>query len=234
MNWLSFPRLLVLSLLSVAVTGCVDNTATATFPVGSEVRLSSADLGLPAELRDSSGGGAKVASVPCLPDGTCGALPIAAACVSGVCDPEPITLTAQVGNVIDFDALVAGLDTLFAEVRSIELLSLEYEIRSNTSTMGVEPVEVFWAPAGAVDVDPSMGARRLGVVPALSAMETGTGAVSIDADGSRALSAHVVGTDPRIKLFVRTGVDLDPGATYPEGEINLAVRITLRVTGTIL
>ena len=79
-----------------------------------------------------------------------------------------------------------------------------------------------------------MGARLLGTMPALAAMASGAGAVSIDSAGSSALSAHVVGTDPRIKLFVRTGVDLVPGDPFPEGDIDLSVRMTVRVEGTIL
>lgn len=234
MDWLKCARRGAYLFALLGLTGCLDNTATATFPIGSEARLSSSDLGLPAEFRDSSSGSPAVASVPCAPDGTCSSLPIDATCVSMVCDPEPITVVAQVGNIVDFDALVAGLDTLFADVRSIELLSLDYEIRTNTFNIGVEPVEVFWAPAGAVSVDPALGARRLGVLPAQAAMATGSGSLDIDAAGSRALSAHVAGTDPRIKLFVRTGVDLDPGSPFPEGDIDLAVRMTVRVRGTIL
>jgi len=79
-----------------------------------------------------------------------------------------------------------------------------------------------------------MGARRLGVLPPRAARATGTGSLDVDAGGSRALSAHVVGTDRRIKLFARTGVDLDPGSAFPEGDIDLAVRMTVRVTGTLL
>jgi len=238
MSWLLPTRrgvlLPLLLLSSLALTGCLSNSATATFPVGSEVHLSSAELGLPMDLRDTSSGSAKVASIPCQPMNVCPTTPVAMACVAGVCDPEPMTITAQVGGVIDFEALISGLDTLFANVRSIKVLSLDYMVVSNTFTLGVEPVEVFWAPAGAVEVDPAMGARLLGTMPALAAMATGSGAVTIDAAGSGALSSHVVGTDPRIKLFVRTGLDLDPGGVFPEGDLGLQVRMTVRVEGTLL
>ncbi|NOY89642.1 MAG: hypothetical protein GXP55_00435 [Deltaproteobacteria bacterium] len=233
MHWLFHARRGALLVALLALSGCVDNTATATFPIGSEVRLSSTDLGLPADLRDTSSGSATVASIPCLPTNECPSAPVAMACVAGVCDPEPMTVTAQVGGVIDFEELVSGLDMLFADVRSIQLISLEYVINSNTSTVGVEPIEVFWAPAGAVGVDPAMGARLLGNLPAVAAMAAGQGSATIDPSGSRALSAQIV-SDPRIKLFVRTGIDLDPGGVFPEGDIDLMVRMTVRVEGTIL
>ncbi len=233
MHWLVHARRGALLVTLLALSGCVDNSATATFPIGSEVRLSSTDLGLPTDLRDTSSGSATVASIPCLPTNECPSSPVAMACVAGLCDPEPMTVTAQVGGVIDFEELVSGLDMLFADVRSIQLISLEYVINSNTSTVGVEPIEVFWAPAGAVDIDPAMGARLLGNLPAVAAMTTGQGSATIDPNGSRALSAQIV-SDPRIKLFVRTGIDLDPGGVFPEGDIDLMVRMTVRVEGTIL
>jgi len=218
-------------LLLLLASGC-DDSASVTFPVADEFQIAAADFSLPTALRADTPAGPVVASIPC---GVCPSTStVEVVCVAGVCDPAEQTIAIQVGDVIDFDMLVAGLDEFFLEVRSIEILDVEYNIPSNTMTIPIQEVEVFWAPPGAAAPEPAMGARLLGVVPALAAMETGTGSVALDDAGNAALSEYVHSTGSQIKLFARTATDLAPGGAFPEGSMQVQVKLIVRVVGEVI
>lgn len=224
-------RLLSISLLLSCLSSCLDDSASATFPVGQEFELSTASIGIPDTLRD----GSTVATIPCGPMGMCpSTAEVPVSCEGAICDPAPLVFTVQVGDVIDFEAISTELGELFSDIDSIEILDIEYNILLNTLTVPVGQLDLFWGPPGAVDVDPAMGTILLGTVPALGAGETGTGSVALAAAGNDALSVHLVSAQPRIKLFVRTSLDLVPGMAFPEGSIQVQVRLTVRVAGSIL
>lgn len=224
-------RLLSTFLLLSSLSSCLDDSASATFPVGQEFVLNTASIGIPDTLRD----GSTVASIPCGPMGMCpSTAEVPVTCEGSICDPAPLTFSVQVGDVIDFEAISTELGELFSDIDSIEILDVEYNIMLNTLTVPVGQLDIFWGPSGAVDVDPAMGTILLGTVPPLAVGEMGMGAVSLDAAGNDALSVHLTSAQPRIKLFVRTSLDLVPGMPFPEGDIQVQVRLTVRVAGSIL
>jgi hypothetical protein len=82
-----------------------------------------------------------------------------------------------------------------------------------------------------VDVDPAFGVHRLATIPAQRARMTSSGMGAVDATGSASLSDYLVNSSRRIRLFVRTRVDLEPGDPLPEGEIQAIARMKVDVSG---
>jgi len=218
--------------LLLLVAGC-EQTTTATFSVGLEASLSTADFPVSDELREDTASGPIVREVPC--DAVaCPSTPEApVTCVAGTCDPEPLIISAPVGDPVDLDELAGDLDDVIGEIDSIEILELRYQVQRNTLIIPVEEVEVFWGPAGAVSVD-SMGVQRLGVVPSIAVGTTGEGDVMLDAAGAEGFTTYYETTSHRYRFFVRTGTDLSPGGPFPEGELDVAVTMRVRVTGSLL
>lgn len=216
----------------MAALGC-EQTTTATFSVGLEAGLTTADFPVPEELREDTATGPVVRSVPC--DAVaCPSTPEApVTCVSGTCDPEPLIISAPVGDPVDLDELAGDLGDVIGEIDSIEILEVRYQVRRNTLTIPVEDVEIFWGPAGAASVD-SMGVQRLGVVPSIAVGTTGEGDVMLDAAGSAGFTQYYETTEHRFRFFIRTGTDLNPGGAFPEGELDVAVTMRVRVTGSLL
>lgn len=223
---------IVLLAALVAAFGC-EQTTTATFSVGIEAGLTTADFPVPEELREDTASGPVVRSVPC--DAVaCPSTPEApVTCVAGTCDPEPLTISAPVGDPVDLDELAGDLDDVIGEIDSIEILEIRYQVQRNTLTIPVEDVEVFWGPAGAASVD-SMGVQRLGVVPSIAVGTTGEGDVMLDAAGAAGFTEYYENTAHRYRFFVRTGTDLMPGGPFPEGELDVAVTMRVRITGSLL
>jgi hypothetical protein len=155
-------------------------------------------------------------------------------CVDGICDPEPLTVSVPVGDVVDLDELAGDLDDVVGDIDSIEILEVTYQIQRNTLTIPVEDVEIFWGPAGAVAVDSAMGVQRLGWVPAIAPGTTAEGEVTLDDAGSAAFTTYYEETAHRFRFFVRTGTDLMPGGAFPEGELDVAVSMRVRITGSLL
>jgi len=216
----------------LATFGC-EQTTTATFSVGLEASLTTADFPVPDELREDTATGPVVRSLPC--DAVaCPTTPEApVTCVAGTCDPEPLTISAPVGDPVDLDELAGDLDDVIGEIDSIEILEIRYQVQRNTLTIPVEAVEIFWGPAGAASVD-SMGVQRLGVVPAVAVGTTGEGDVMLDAAGAAGFTEYYETTARRYRFFVRTGSDLNPGGPFPEGELEVAVSMRVRITGSLL
>ena len=207
-------------------------TATATFSVGAEVAISADELGLPTELMAMDG---TVAALPCGPMGTCPSSAEAqVSCEADVCDPTPQEVSVPAGDVIDIDMIASDVESLFAEIDSIEILEVDYQIDANTLTFPTEPIEVFWGPPDVDTIDEAMGVRLLGTVPVVAAGETGAGSVALDVAGSTALSAYFETVAHRFRVFARTQVDLEPGQRWPAGSLSVAVRMRVRVSGSLL
>ncbi len=219
-------------LLLLALVGC-DQTTTATFNVGMEASLSTEDFSVPEALREETASGPRVRELACdgVPCPSTAEAPVV--CTAGICDPEPLTISAQVGDVVDLDELAGDLDDVVGEIDSLEILEVNYQVSRNTLTIPVEDVEILWGPAGAASVDAS-GVQRLGVVPAIAAGSTGEGAVQLDAAGSAGFTSYYETTAHRFKFFVRTGIDLMPAGAFPEGELDVAVTMRVRITGSLL
>ena len=215
----------------LAAIGC-DQTTTATFNVGLEASLSTADFPVPDELREEGASGPRVREVACtdLPCPTSAEAPVV--CSSGLCDPEPLIVSALVGEA-DLDDLAGDLEAVVGEVDSLEILEVRFEVQRNTLTIPVEDVEILWGPFGAASVD-SMGIGRLGVVPSIAPGSTARGDVMLDAAGSEAFTRYYENTAHRFRFFVRTGTDLAPGGAFPEGELDVAVTMKVRITGSLL
>ncbi len=193
-----------------------------------ELSVSSGSLEVPMALAD----GGRIASLPCPTGGMCPSTAgITVTCERSVCNPAPRTITAPVGDVIDFDALLGDLSAAFVVVDAIEVSELSYTVQLNTLTIDLSEIEIFWGPEGAVDVDPALGVHRLATIPAQQARMTSSGMGEVDAAGSAALSDYLVNSSRRIRLFVRTRVDLEPGDPLPEGEIQAVTRMKVDVSG---
>lgn len=224
---------------SIAVVGLLaacDNSVVVQLQTGPQsFQVSSAELMLPDALRDTSGGSARIASLSC-PSGLCPtstAVPIA--CEAGVCNPAPRTVSVPLGDVVDFDVLTAGARDVIRYVDAIEILDATYDISMNTLTLDLPAIEVYWGPASAVDVDPAMGVRQLGVVPAIAAGSAVGGSVLLDPDGVITMSDYLVTTSPRqVRFFARTAVDLEPGGPFPEGSLQATVNLRVRVSGSVV
>ncbi|MEM9070312.1 MAG: hypothetical protein AAGE52_17525 [Myxococcota bacterium] len=209
-----------------------DQTATVTFPIGAEVDFSADELGLPMDLRADDG---TVRTLACGPMGMCPSTSEApVTCEGSVCNPAPQMVSTQVGDVIDVDELASDVEALFGEIDSLEVLSVDYQVDRNTLTFPVEPIDIYWGPVSAVDIDEEMGVRLFGTVPALPAGTAGNGAVAIDAAGSAALTEFFETTSHQFRFFARTRVDLEPGEAWPEGTLSVAVRMSVRVSGSLL
>lgn len=229
-----YPMIRFLPLLLLALTGC-EALASATFTVGVEAELGGSDFALPDELREETPSGPRIVELPCGPMGMCpSADEVAIACEAGQCNPAPQTLEINIGEVIDLDELAGDADQLFNQVDTIEILSVEYQITRNTLSIDTMPVDVFWGPAGSVAIDESTGPRRIGTLPMLSAGETGEGDLSLDASGSAAFTQHFENVGHRFRFFARTDLDLEPGGAFPDGELEVAVRMRVRISGSLL
>lgn len=222
---------LALSFLgSVALASGCNNTVVVQLmsgPQSFEVTTSSLDI--PAELQS----GATIASIPC-PTGTCPSsdtLPLA--CVAGVCDPEPRTVSAPVGDVVDFDVLLREASTILRFVDGIEVTRVQYSASPNSLNVDVPDIEIFFGPDTAAGID-APGVFRLGVIPGLPAGTAREGDMVIDADGSAALSDHVLNVSRRVRFFARTQIDLDPGDPVPSGGASITVNLTVRAFGRII
>lgn len=227
-TWLS-TALLALSLL----TGC-DGTVSVTFFTGPrELSVSSSSFALPAELDDGSG---RIASVPCGPMGMCPPSDeVTLTCEAGVCDPAPVTLSGTAGDVIDIEVLLA--ESREIGVRSIESYTIEevaYEVRLNTLSLDLGPVDIYWGPEAATSIDPALGVRRFGTVPIIRAGETPAGPLDLDTEGAAALTDYLVNTGTRVRFFASTTVDLEPGDPTPQGDLTVGVNATITAVGRVL
>ncbi len=222
---------LPLLLLSVpALAGC-NNMVVVELSTGAQTfELNAASLEVPSALRDS--GSNTIASIDCSGTGICpSSAEVPVACEADVCNPGPITLAVQVGDVVDFNAIINEAGTLIRIVDEIEIRSADYAVSPNGLTFGVPQVEVLWAPETAVSVD---GATLLGTIDPIPAATAVSGEMIIDPGGSLALSDHVLGGSGRVRFFARTRVDLMPGDPFPEGLATATVNLRIRAIGRII
>jgi len=222
------PRVLSSFLLVVALTSCSDLGTVSYETQELEFSVMASSLDVPDALRMDG----RIAEVPCRPGGMCPSTEtLTVTCERSLCDPAPRTVTAPVGDVIDFDELTGDLSVAFRAVDAIVLKKLSYTVQLNTLSVDLEEVEIFWGPEGAVDVDPALGVERLATIPPQRARTTSSGEADVDPAGSQALSDYLVDSSRRIRLFVRTRVDLVPGGALPEGEMSVIAQMTVDVSG---
>jgi len=227
-DMLGIPRLLLLALGLSLLPGCGETSIT--FSAGVPILLSADDL-VVLEAGSLMGPGSTVATVTCPPGGCTVPMYDPISCnAMNFCDPDPVVVTDILYD-LDVDGVASSIAT---GVDKLELLRAEYVIRANTFTFDIAPIEIYWGPPGAVDVDPAMGVMLLGTIPATSAGSTGPGTVLLDAAGNAALTDYLRGTAGQIRLFYRTTVDVDPGDPWPAGNIDVAVTMTMRATGNPL
>jgi len=230
---LRFTSLTGFLLCLLTLFGC-ESAASATFPVGVELEFSGSDFPLPPELREESASGPRIVELPCGPAGMCPStdgVPIL--CEADLCNPAPQTIELPVGDVVDLDALAGDADRLFREIDTIEIISVEFLVQPNTLTVPTSEIELFWGPVGAVDIDESMGVTFMGTVPAIASGETGEGSVALDSAGLAAFTQHFETVAHRFRFFARTEVDLEPGGAFPDGNLGVAVRMSVRISGSL-
>lgn len=218
---------------AVLLAGC-DGTISVTFWTGAqELEISMAAFELPPELEDGTG---HIAEVECGPTGMCPpSTDVVLTCESGRCNPAPMTLSAGVGKVFDLEASLA--ETREIGVRRIESYTVEqveFDVRLNTVGRDIGPVEIFWGPEAASAIDPALGVHPFGTVPVIEAGTAPGGAVAIDPDGRDALSEYLARSDPHVRFFARTVIDLEPGDPYPRGgTLRVGVNVRMTVVGRV-
>lgn len=218
----------------LCLAGCTPSSSI-SFETGElPFTFSGSSLQLPAELREETPDGARVASLACGGDvGSCPAIGAAVVCSAGFCDPQPTFVEVPVGDVLDIEAARPDLDTLFAEVDAIELTRVDVMVSANTLTLTVPEVELYWAPESevALDLDPSRLVGKLGALAAGTVMDV---PFEMNDDGRDALSDYLVSTAHRVRFIARAPLDVDPLQPFPEGELTYAFRMAIRISGKLL
>lgn len=210
-------------------SGCNDSVVVELQSGPQSAEISASAIDVPASLRD----GATLTSLPC-PTGECPSTPqLPLACRGGVCDPEPVTVSTAIGDVVDFDVLLRGARTLLRFVDAIEIVRVQYSASPNSLTVDVPDIEVFFGPEGAAGID-APGVARLGVIPALPAGATREGEMVLDASGSASFSNLVLGSNRRVRFFAKTSIDLHPGGPIPAGSARVTVNVAVRAIGRIV
>ncbi|MBN8610015.1 MAG: hypothetical protein J0L92_05495 [Deltaproteobacteria bacterium] len=227
-----FLRPLLLASLAapmLTIAGCNNAVVVQLMSGPQTFEVSTSSVEVPAELQTD----ARIAEVPC-PMGMCPSndtLPLA--CMDGLCDPEPRTISAPVGDVVDFDVLLREASTILRFVDAIEVTRVQYRASPNSLNVDIPDIEIFWGPETAAGID-APGVARLGVIPGLPAGTAQEGDMNIDAEGSARLSDHIVGVSRRVRFFARTSIDLEPGDPVPSGGATVTVNLTVRAIGRIL
>lgn len=218
----------LLFLLSLLSAGC-NNTVVVELQTGAQTfDLDATALGVPTELRD----GAVIASIDCSGTGICpSTAEVPVTCASGVCDPDALTVAVPVGDVVDFDSILAEASPVIRIVDEIQIVQADYAVSPNGLTFELPETEILWAPASAVSVD---DATLLGTLPAVPALTSANGEVALDATGGTLLSDYVLNTAAQIRFFARTRVDLAPGSTFPDGTATAVVNLRVRAVGRII
>ena len=63
---------------------------------------------------------------------------------------------------------------------------------------------------------------------------TASGELDLDSAGEAQLSAYLASATPRAQFFAELTVDVAPGQTFPEGDLELSVVLDLTATGPLL
>jgi hypothetical protein len=223
-SWLA--RLAPLALL--LVTAC-NNSVVVELQTGAQTfELNAESLDIPAALRD----GDTVTAIDCSETGICpSSAEVTVDCAANVCNPAPITVAVQVGEVVDFGAILDEAGTLVRIVDEVEIARAEYAVSPNGLTVALPAVEILWAPETAVSADE---ATLLGTIPALAAATAVDGEMAIDPIGESTLSDFILTGSARARFFARTTVDLEPGGPFPAGAATATVNIRIRAIGRII
>ena len=154
-------------------------------------------------------------------------------CEGGLCDPAPRTVSVPVGDVVDFDALLADARSLLRFVDAIEVVRVDYSVSPNSLTIPLPDVAIYWGPEGAADIS-APGVALLGTIPAVDSMTSVTGEMLVDPAGSAGLSDYVVGVRRRVRFFAETRIDLAPGSPFPAGSATITANVRVRAIGRII
>ena len=222
---------LAMPLILLAAGSCAP-VATATFTLRVDVEVAASSLATTPDLVEDTKDGKVIKRVACEMN-ACAIDEVPVVCDEGFCNPEPQVLSGTVGDVVDVNQTVEGLDA-FAFVDSIEIVSAKYQVTRNTLTVAPSPIEVFWGPKGAVDTNAAMGVERLSTLPALQAEETSSGELVLDQAGVQALTTHLSEADGKFRFLYRTAVDLEPGQAFPTGNLGLTLSFEVTASGELL
>lgn len=219
--------------LSLIITSCATPVSVDVNAGPFNVAISSSSLSLPSELRDNSTTPASIYSIPC--GGSLPACPSASGVTitcngSSVCDPDPINVSIPAGDVIDLDMLSGGLSNSVPSIDAIEVRSATVVVNSNTLTIPLSAMDLYWGTE--TDTEANLD-RHFGTIPALAAGSTSIGDVALDPAGVSDLSDYLVSTSHRIRIFVRTSVDLNPGGPFPEGDLSMMATFKVTARGHV-
>lgn len=228
-------RLLFAVLSGLALGGC-NNAVTVELVTGDQVfELSASAVELPTELRDSSTSPATILAIDCSGTGICpSSTELSVTCVSGLCDPGPHTVTVPVGDVVDFDELLADARSVLRYVDSIEIVEVQYSVSPNSLTIPLPDVLVYWGPEGAADIT-APGVALLGTISGVGAMSAlADEQMIVDPTGAALMSDYVIDVSRRIRFFAQTTIDLAPGGPFPDGSATVIASMRVRAIGRII
>lgn len=227
-------RFLCLASVALALSAC-NNAVTIELQTGAQTfELAASSIMLPAELRDTAASPPTIRAVDCSTTTICpSTADVPVTCEAGVCDPAPRTVSVPVGDVVDFDALLADARSLLRFVDAIEVVRVDYQVSPNSLTIPLPDVAIYWGPEGAADIG-APGVALLGVIPAVDAMTSVTGEMLIDPAGSAGLSDYVVSVSRRVRFFAETRIDLAPGGPFPAGSATITANVRVRAIGRII
>lgn len=218
-----------LSLLSLVLLSACNNSVVVELQTGAQTfDINAESLDIPPALRD----GGTVASIDCSGTGICpSTAEVMVECAANVCNPAPITVAVQVGDVVDFGAILDEAGTLVRIVDQVEIARAEYAVSPNGLTVALPAVDILWAPETAVSADEATLLGTIGAVPASTSVD---GEMAIDENGEVTLSNFILTGSARARFFARTTVDLEPGGPFPAGAATATVNIRIRAIGRII
>lgn len=148
---------------------------------------------------------------------------------SNVCDPEPQPLVQDLG-VQDFSELSSGRVSVLDH---LELVRIDLAVDRNTSNVAIPPIEIRWGTESASSSQLDTTTQRLATLPMIAVGETGEIVVTLDDAGLSALTDYLHGTSQRVRFFLRSNVDVDPGQPIPSGQLDVTVGFVIRASGQL-
>lgn len=212
--------------------GCADEVPVEV-PVGPlTFAVDVASIVVPPALRHEGA----IGRVACSTGARCPmASPLTLRCVEGVCDPDPVPIELGVMEPIDLGAWSSVFASVSSNVRQITVSRAQWQAVAMGLRTPVGPIELYWGPESASGIMAD-GVRRLGTVPRLMFDASGgaSGDVELDAAGNGALSEYFLRVSRRFRVFVRTSVELSPGAPLPAGRASIQLRLIVRAETRLL
>ncbi|MCG8554105.1 MAG: hypothetical protein MJD61_02270 [Proteobacteria bacterium] len=196
------------------------------------IEISSAQRALPPELN----AGATIAALPC-PAGFCELAPgqslVTFSCNNGVCDPNPIELWVP-ATVIDLEAFNSELHTLVRSITSIEVHYIRHAVLSNSLTLGLPGIDLYWGSQGVVDRT-SPGVFLLGHLPPTSpGQTTAPQPIALQPLGLQALTDHLLSVSRRFQVLASVPIDLAPNQPLPMGSMSMGLSFSMTFVGSVL